>query len=249
MRSVDELAVQSYCFRNTPDRVACAKQVRQIGCSGIEICNKHAEFAKPETFDDVIGDFTGAGAQIVSIGVERMTGNRETDESRFRFCRQAGLRVMSVSFNARLSVEDFRVAEALAEEYDIHLGIHNHGGYDWLGNMKILDAVFEATGPRIGLMLDTAWALDAKQDPVEMAERYRDRLYGVHLKDFTFDRARLQTEVVVGTGNIDIPALSRAVSKAPFDGHLILEYEGDPENPVPALTECVARIRNEWVEA
>ena len=39
--------------------------------------------------------------------------------------------------------------------------------------------VFASTSPRIGLCLDTAWALDAHEDPVAMAGKFADRLYGV----------------------------------------------------------------------
>jgi sugar phosphate isomerase/epimerase len=49
--------------------------------------------------------------------------------------------------------------------------------------------------------------------------------------------------VVVGTGNLDLPGLFKALGKGGFKGQLILEYEGDAKNPVPALKECVAAVR------
>jgi len=93
------------------------------------------------------------------------------------------------------------------------------------------------------LNLDTAWALDAKQNPIQWAEKYAARLYAVHLKDFVFDRARQSRDVVVGTGNLDLPKLLATLRAQGFKGAMILEYEGDVANPVPALEQCVAAIR------
>jgi sugar phosphate isomerase/epimerase len=105
--------------------------------------------------------------------------------------------------------------------------------------------VFAQASPRIGLSLDTAWALDAGEDPVKMIEEFGPRLALVHLKDFVFDRARKPEDVVVGTGNLPLPNVAAALAKAGFDGELVIEYEGDVANPVPALTACVQAIRRE----
>jgi sugar phosphate isomerase/epimerase len=91
--------------------------------------------------------------------------------------------------------------------------------------------------------MDTAWALDAKQDPVKWAEKYAARLYAVHIKDFVFDRARQSTDVVVGTGNLKLAELIKTLKSKGFQGEWILEYEGDVENPIPALQKCVEAIR------
>ncbi|NCO33377.1 MAG: hypothetical protein GW893_05835, partial [Armatimonadetes bacterium] len=76
-----------------------------------------------------------------------------------------------------------------------------------------------------------------------MANRFGDRLYGVHIKDFIFDRARKPEDVVVGTGNLNLEALFEAMNKVDFSGYAVLEYEGDVENPVPAVSKCVASVR------
>ena len=99
-----------------------------------------------------------------------------------------------------------------------------------------------ARGDRIGLCLDTAWALDAREDPIAMAERYADRLYGVHIKDFVFDRAREPEDVIVGQGNLDLPRLAELIESNENVKMVVLEYEGDVDNPVPALTKCVQAV-------
>jgi sugar phosphate isomerase/epimerase len=50
--------------------------------------------------------------------------------------------------------------------------------------------------------------------------------------------------VVVGQGNLDLAAFVRALEAANFDGMAVLEYEAEPENPVPALRNCVEAMRS-----
>ena len=122
------------------------------------------------------------------------------------------------------------------------LGIHNHGGYDWLGNATMLQHTLKNTGERIGLCIDSAWCLQSKEDPVKWAERFNSRLYGVHIKDFVFKPTGKHEDVVVGTGNLKLPEFMKLSLKAPKVVAVTLEYEGDIENPGPKLRECVEKI-------
>jgi sugar phosphate isomerase/epimerase len=49
--------------------------------------------------------------------------------------------------------------------------------------------------------------------------------------------------VIVGTGGLDLPAFVRAVDEVGFDGSCTLEYEAEPDNPLPALLQCANAIR------
>ena len=80
-----------------------------------------------------------------------------------------------------------------------------------------------------------------------MAGRFGERLYGVHIKDFVFDRSGTPTDVVVGEGNLDLETLQTVLNDGEFDGYIVLEYEGDVKDPVPALKNCVAVVREHMV--
>jgi sugar phosphate isomerase/epimerase len=201
------------------------------------------DFADASKHAAAIDTCRKAGVQIVAIGVEGMAGKPDRDQTRFEFCKAAGVKHMSIGFSPEAMFDGLKNVEKLAEQYDLKLGIHNHGGYHWLGNSQILKYIFERTSPRIGLYLDTAWAIDAKQDPIKMAEQFGQRLYGVHVKDFVYDRARQFTDVVIGTGNLDLPQFVQTLKQISFNGPLVIEYEGDVENPVPALSKCVEALR------
>ena len=236
------IAIQSWCYR-TPPLPDFFAQLKNTGVTATELCGVHANFADPSTFASTIDQSQKAGVKIVAIGVEKMTGDVAKDRPRFEFCKQAGVKNMSITFAPEAMFDALRNVEKLADEYDIKLGIHNHGGYDWLGNTTILQYVFSKTSSCIGLCLDTAWAIDAKQNPVEMVEKFADRLYGVHVKDFIYDRGRNPADVIIGTGNLDLPKLMGVLKKSNFDGPLVIEYEGDVEDPVPALTKCVGELK------
>jgi len=234
--------VQSYCFRHFRDNAAVAQRVKQCGLASIELCAVHADFDRPETFDGVIGTYRDAGIEILSIGVETFTGDEAADRRRFEFAKAAGAGFISVHFEPDTYLDAIPAAAKLADAYGIRLAIHNHGGYHWLGSEQMLAHILKTSPPSIGLCLDTAWCLDAKGDPVKWVERFGDRLYGLHLKDFVFDRARQHQDVVVGTGNVDVPALYRKLAEVDFAGYAVLEYEADVENPVPALTRCAQAV-------
>jgi len=245
----EELAVQSFCFRAFKDNAKVAELVRECGLSAIEICAVHVDMADEDSFEGIVDAYKSAGVAMPCIGVFGFGADEARARRYFEFAKLAGARYMAMDFTVRDVPDNYRIAEKLSAEYGIPLGIHNHGGKHWLGSAQMLQNVFEQTDPSVGLCLDTAWALHSHEDPIAMAKRFADRLYMLHLKDFVFDRAGKPEDVVVGTGNLDLPALFGLMKEIEFDGCATLEYEGDVDDPVPALRKCVEAIKTEWQRA
>lgn len=238
-----KLAVQSYCFRGFKDNKKVSEMVKECGIDKIELCGIHINFSNPSTFKEVIEIYRDAGIEVISIGVQGFS-NKETEERRFfEFLKEAKTKYMSVDFNIETIPNCFKLADRLSEEYDVALAIHNHGGKHWLGNSTALNYIFKNTSERIGLCLDTAWALDSGEDPVEMAERFKKRLYLLHIKDFIFDTSRKHKDVIAGEGNLDLNKLFNFLKNISFKGYGIIEYEADVENPVPSIKKCVEKIK------
>ena len=152
---------------------------------------------------------------------------------------------ISAHFTAGTFHDAVPAAARLCEEFDIRIGIHCHGGYMFGGSPDVLDVLFKLGGPKIGINLDTAWCMQIgpNGNPIQwVRERFKGKIFGVHYKDFIFDRRGQWTDVVVGTGNLDLPGFVRALEETGFDGMAVIEYEADPENPVPALTDCVKKM-------
>lgn len=238
------IAIQSWCFRHFKAVPDFLMQLKATGVNATELCGLHAKFDDASTYADTKKTFEAAGVKIVAIGVESMSGDPARDKPRFEFCKALGVPNMSISFGPELMDDGFKGlkhVDALAEQYGVQIGIHNHGGYDWLGNDRILRYIFDRTR-HIGLHMDTAWAIDAKQDPCKWAEQFKNRLTGIHVKDFLYNERREPRDVIVGTGILDLPKLVGTLKANGFSGPLVIEYELDETHPVPALKECVAKL-------
>ena len=237
-----ELGLQSYCLRGIKDNDAVARTVKECGLRRIEVCAVHTSFDDPAAFGRLAERYREGGVPIVSIGVNRIGTDRAAASQLFECAKAGGLERMSVDFPLEGIDEALVLADELSERHGILLGIHNHGGRHWLGSVTALRWVFGKTSERIGLSLDTAWALDSREDPVAMVRDFGPRLHLVHIKDFVFREDRTPEDVVVGTGNLDLGELDAAMSDVGFSGEAILEYEGDVNDPVPALRECVKTV-------
>ncbi|MEI9999003.1 MAG: sugar phosphate isomerase/epimerase [Verrucomicrobiota bacterium] len=106
--------------------------------------------------------------------------------------------------------------------------------------------------PQVGVCIDTAWCLQIGPwlgKPLEWAKRYAGHIYGIHFKDFTFDRNGQWNDVVVGTGNLDLPGFLKELQTGKFDGMAVIEYEAEPANPVPRAPRAASRAMRQSAKA
>jgi sugar phosphate isomerase/epimerase len=183
--------------------------------------------------------YQDAGISITCFGVHGFNSEEDKTRQIFEFAKTLGLK----SINADFGPDFLVMAERYCAEYHIKLAVHNHGRHHRWGAIRDIDKLFAESSKNIGLCLDTAWMMDSGEDPVKVAEKYADRLYGVHIKDFVFDRAGRPEDTVIGTGNLDINAFVTLLIDKGFDGTLTLEFEGDENNPIPATRECVSVVK------
>lgn len=240
-----QLGVQSYCFRNFKDNADVAQKVREIGLDRIEVCAVHADFADVDAWKNIVKIYRDAGVRIVSIGVQTFRGD-DAERAWFECAAAAGAKHISAHFTIDTYQDAVPRTQALAREFGMRVGIHTHGGYMFGGQPDVMRHLIGLGTPEIGLMLDTAWAMQIGPhagNPVKWAENFAGSVYGVHFKDFVFDRDGMWHDTVVGEGNLDLPALLDQLVAGGFDGVPVLEYEADPENPVPALKACVETMR------
>ncbi len=238
--------VQSYCFRHFKDNADVAGKVKEIGVSSIEVCGVHADFNDPAGFAKHIKTYRDAGVGIVSLGVQTFTGDTAKERQWFECAKAAGAKHISAHFRVDSFHDAVPATAKLAEEFDLRVGLHCHGGYMFGGSPDEIEHILKIGGPRIGVCIDTAWCMQIGPNqgkPVEWAKRFAGRIYGIHYKDFTFERNAQWKDVVVGTGNLDLPAFVKALEDNGFDGMAVIEYEADVEAPVPALTKCVNQMR------
>jgi sugar phosphate isomerase/epimerase len=132
--------------------------------------------------------------------------------------------------------------DKLVEEYDLYASIHNHGPTDKLyGTIDQCVNALRGHHPNLGMCVDVGHFWRFGQDPVRALEALGDRVHYIHLKDQTEVGGKEQA--IVGEGGMDIPAILRTLKKINYDGPLGLEYEKDPENPMPGVKKSLENIR------
>ncbi|HSI86513.1 MAG TPA: sugar phosphate isomerase/epimerase [Candidatus Methylacidiphilales bacterium] len=233
--------VQSWCLRNFKDNNVVAQKVNALGLNKIELCGVHADFSKPEAFKEVVDIYTRAGISIVSMGVQTFEGN-DVERSWFECAATAGAKHISAHFRIGSFMTAVPKVRNLSKEFGIRVGIHCHGGYMFGGSPDVLEYLINLGGPEIGLCIDTAWAMQIGPrpgNPVEWAKKFAGKIYGIHYKDFVFDKNGQWNDVIVGQGNLDLSAFNAALKEGGFDGMAVIEYEAEVEAPDAALKRCV----------
>jgi sugar phosphate isomerase/epimerase len=160
-------------------------------------------------------------------------------EAAFKYASLAGLEmIIGVPNHDLLPLVNEQV-----KKHNIKLAIHNHGpGDDLYKSPADVYAKVKDLDKRIGLCIDIGHVVRIGQDPVPMIEKYKDRLYDMHMKDV--DKAVDDgTSVEIGRGVIDIPKVIQALKKISYQGFVAFEYEKDADDPVMGLAESVGFVR------
>ncbi|MFF2597332.1 sugar phosphate isomerase/epimerase family protein [Priestia megaterium] len=84
-------------------------------------------------------------------------------------------------------------------------GYHNHDfEFEKLGNTTGLELLLNYTDPSlVNFELDCYWATFAEQNPVDLIEKYRDRVMSLHLKDISIEHG-IKTSVEIGKGMLNL---------------------------------------------
>jgi len=244
LATIRDLGIQSWCFREFVPLSTLIEQIKSIGLSRVELCAVHVDFNDESIFAPTLTAFHDAGITITSIGVQKFSNNPVQEAKWFAFCKAAGADMISAAIDVSAMPHSLQLAADLSTKHDIKVAIHNHGGYDWLGSRMMLRHILKHMPPSIGVCLDTAWMMQAGEDVLAAAQEFAEsgRLYGVHLKDFTFDRAGKWQDVVTGTGALPLKPLLALIHKTPECRCVTLEYEADAANPAPVLRQCLTAI-------
>ena len=234
------LGMQSYTFRNFKTLDEAIGLTKKAGLSYMELFSGHLSCdADDATVQAGLDKLKAAGITPDSYGVHGFSKDEAANRRALGFAKKAGIKALS----ADIEPDAVGMAESLSKEYNVRLAIHNHGINHRYGTVKQLKELFGKTGANIGLCLDTAWMLQTKTDPVKAAKIFGERLYGVHLKDFVFAADSSPKDVVLGEGGLKLEQLFQALDSMNFSGYLSIEYEGEPDDPLPAVLRSVAKIK------
>jgi sugar phosphate isomerase/epimerase len=239
MNLKENLGVKGYCFRGYPENATVAAKVKECGLDRIDLSGCQLDFKDAAQHQPAIDAYQEASVHIIGIGVVTFAGDEAGETQYFEFGRKAGCNTISCNFAPDSMDESLAYVERLCSRYDMRAAIHNHGGKHWLGNSTMLAHYLKKSSSRIGLCIDTAWCIQAGEDPVRWLEQFSGRVHAVHYKDFVFEPNGQVRDTIVGQGALNLKAFVQGLKAINFDGPAVVEYEGDVENPVPALQKCV----------
>jgi len=232
------LGLASYTLRNFKlDDVI--KMTQRVGLGSIALKSMHMPLeSSVDEIKTIAGKVRNAGLNLYGAGVIYMKSQQEV-ESAFMYANHAGLEMIIGVPNHDL----LPLANEQVKKYNIKLAIHNHGPGDTLYTSPT--DVYEKVknlDKRIGLCMDIGHVVRIGQDPVPMIERYRERLYDMHMKDHEKAAPEgLATEI--GRGIIDIPNILRTLMKINYQGKVAFEYEKNEGDPLPGLAESVGYVK------
>jgi sugar phosphate isomerase/epimerase len=241
-----KVGAQSYTFRHF-DTEPALKRMKDLGLHYVEFYQKHAPLTdKKEQVDALVKLCKEYDITPAAWGVQHFGKDHDKNRTYFEFAKMLGVKMISASPEP----DAFDSLDKLCEEYKIAIGIHPHGPVGrgrldrWYSASVILKAVKDHH-PLIGSCLDTGHLIRAAQlgkklDPAQEIRLMGDRNFGIHLKDH--DNERL-TDVVVGRGVLDVPAVLKALDEVKFAGAISIEYEANPDDPSPDMKEIVAVVQ------
>jgi sugar phosphate isomerase/epimerase len=234
-----KLGVASYSFREFPlDRAL--EMARTLGVKYMTFKDVHIPRTDPpEATRALRAKIEAAGITIMGGGTIRIPNDPAQIEKEFLYARNAGFRLIYTDPDR----DALDTIERLAKTYDITVAIHNHGPEDkrWPRPQDAYAAV-KSRDRRLGLCIDIGHTFRTGTDPVQACRECRDRLYDMHVKDLAAQSEK-ESQVEVGRGLIDFPALFKALIEIGYQGQVGLEYEINAKDPLPGMIESMAYMR------
>lgn len=231
---------------------------KALALRGVEICNQwFSSYLISRPFEEVEKEFRAQltflkimGAKIIGVSEQSYSvqGKQDTpifghkyemkDEEWEIFCR--GLN---------------RLGRIAKDAYGISLTFHHHMG-TVVQNPDEVERMMKGTDSEyVSLLYDTGHFAYCGADPLEMLQKYIDRVKHVHLKDIRpeivekvkqdnlsfLEGVRLGAFTVPGDGCIDFVPIFQTLEEAGYEGYMLVEAEQDPARANPLEYAVKAR--------
>ena len=235
------LGLASYTFRNftRAQMIDFMKQLKVFDLNAKDV--KDHMPMNPEEEARAVAEYSAAGIKLHAAGAIYFPKDDDDDiRSKFECCKRASIDVIVAGDPAPGTLPRL---EKFAKEYDIRIAIHNHGPEDKLfaSPLDVLKAV-RGMDPRMGCCIDVGHTVRAGTDVVHAIHEAGPRLFNVHMKDLTSFTDK-ESQVAVGEGKMPVREIFEALVATKYKGFVDLEYEIQPDNPMPGVISSFAYMR------
>ena len=233
------LGVASYSTRKfTLDQTL--EMAKTLGVTSMTFKDVHIPRTdSPDATRALRAKIAAAGISVMGGGTITLPNDPVEIRKNFEYAKAAGFPLIFTSPDPAA----LDTIEQMAKEYDVKVAIHNHGPEDkWWPRPQDAYAAVKSRDSRLGLCIDVGHTLRTGTDPVAACRECKDRLYDMHVKDLAVKTDR-DSQVAVGRGLIDFPALFRTLLDIGYQGQVGLEYEIHEDDPLPGMIESLAYER------
>ncbi|XOV93327.1 MAG: sugar phosphate isomerase/epimerase family protein [Bacteroidota bacterium] len=241
------LGIQDYTFRNSfPNGIeATLDTIAEMGFTELEGGPKGD--LTPEEYRKLCEDrgikIVGTGAGFNELEEDPMAVVERAKALGASYVMCAGIpRAERGNFKleeAQKAVEVFNKAGKVLKENGIIYTYHVHG-FEFQPYMDgtLMDYLIQNTNPDdVSFEMDILWTHFGGGDPVALLEKYGDRWKLLHVKDLKKGTPKdktggtsVENDVVLGTGELDIPSILKASNKIGIK-HMFIE----DESPQPSV--------------
>lgn len=225
------------CF-NYADRWS---DVKKIGFDGLERL-------QPISADDALEK----AAELKRRGMDFATCLAPNIEHAIKWTAALGKKYIWIDLDGSTDEEFYRRANYQAdacEAYGIKAVLHNHLG-SRVESQEELERFLEKC-PKAGLVFDTGHLAGAYGNPLEIAEKYFDRIISLHVKDFVYkdkenstwyERLRFCGLGKGEMGDINADVVNYLIKNG-YDEWVLIEHDTHLQNPLKDLAESREYLR------
>jgi sugar phosphate isomerase/epimerase len=153
----------------------------------------------------------------------------------------------------REAIAVFNKAGEILKKEGIQFFYHTHG-YEFQphGDGTLFDLFMKETNPEyVSLQMDVLWIVFPGQDPVKLLEKYKGRWVSMHLKDLRKGVALgslsggtdVKNDVVLGTGQMDWPAILKAAQEAGVKYYFIEDESPSAPEQIPQTLKFLEQVK------
>ncbi|WP_019987080.1 sugar phosphate isomerase/epimerase family protein [Rudanella lutea] len=251
------LGVQTYTYRNMmpKDVVGTLDLIKSLGITeiegGVPKGMSTEEFLKLLKERGIKVTSTGAGYEQIVKDPEAVA--RQAKALGAKYVMVAWIPHQKSNFsleNAKQAVADFNRVGKVLKDNGITFCYHNHG-YEFqpYEDGTLFDYMVKNTDPKyVSFEMDILWAQHGGADPVALLKKYGSRWKLMHLKDLKkgvkgdlSGGTPPENDVVLGDGQIDMPAVLETAKKVGIKHYYIEDESNHEDVQVP---KSIAYLKN-----
>ncbi len=232
------IGVQAYSFRNyfPKDAVGTLDRIQEMGITEIEGDGGRippAEYKKMCAERGISIPSTGASFDELAENPQAIVDKAKALGSKYVMCAWIPHEDDFDQADADKAIEVFNRAGKVLADGGVTFCYHPHG-YEFAkhGDALLMDYLLSNTDPKyVSYEMDVYWCYHGGADPVSYLNKYPKRWKLLHLKDMqagtprnTTGHADVETNVPLGTGEIDIAGIMKTAKKIGI-AHYFIEDE------------------------